>query len=142
MLKGLFGKRIRLATLKERQSKFGNYDLITPNLNYRAEFQDSLIPQDILKPNYSNVKPVSFTDEIHINSPEEIVEIRKASKLAARCLKLAVEHAKVGTTTNMLDRIVFDEVIKNKAYPSPLGYGFPKYPKSICTSINNVLCHG
>lgn len=46
----------------------------------------------------------------------------------------------VGMTTEEIDSIVHHEIIRRNAYPSPLGYG--GFPKSVCTSVNNVVCHG
>jgi hypothetical protein len=133
-------RRIKLLTPRERLAKFGKYQLILPtNLNSETPIQKS-IPQHILKPDYSNIKPIDNDEEIYINSSKEIDGIRKASKLASEMLQLAISHAKEGVTTSEIDDIVYDAIIKNNAYPSPLNY--MNYPNSICTSINNVLCHG
>jgi methionyl aminopeptidase len=73
-------------------------------------------------------------------SPEEIVRIRAAGSVAARAL-LEVEKAIApGVTTDSLDKIAHDFLLDHGAYPSTLGYrGFPK---SCCTSVNEVICHG
>ena len=69
-----------------------------------------------------------------------IKKIRAASQLAARARDLVLSHAAVGVTTDELDRIGHEFLIANGAYPSTLGYrGFPK---SLCTSLNEVICHG
>ena len=66
--------------------------------------------------------------------------MREACALARETLALVKSHAAVGVTTLELDRIAHEFIIKNNAYPSPLAYrGFPR---SICTSINNVIAHG
>ncbi len=67
--------------------------------------------------------------------------MRAAGKLAAECLQMIEEHVKPGVTTGELDRICHDHIVSvQKAIPAPLNYrGFPK---SICTSINHVVCHG
>jgi methionyl aminopeptidase len=66
--------------------------------------------------------------------------MRAASQLAARALQLAGSLVQPGVTTEQLDAAVHDFIIAHGAYPSPLGYhGFPK---SICTSVNEVVCHG
>lgn len=71
---------------------------------------------------------------------DQIAAIRKASKLAAQALELVLSSAKPGMTTDQLDQIGHDFLVANNAYPSTLGYrGFPK---SLCTSLNEVICHG
>lgn len=66
--------------------------------------------------------------------------MRAAGKLAAQALQHAGSLVKPGVTTDDLDRAVHDFIIAAGAYPSPLNYrGFPK---SICTSVNEVVCHG
>lgn len=70
----------------------------------------------------------------------ELFALQKAGEIGRRVLEEACQFAVAGITTNELDRFVHDRIISLNAYPSPLGYlGFPK---SVCTSINNVLCHG
>lgn len=50
--------------------------------------------------------------------------------------------SQVGVTTDEIDSLVHDFIILAGAYPSPLGYGNPPFPKSICTSVNEIFCHG
>lgn len=67
--------------------------------------------------------------------------MRRANEIAARVLAYAGEVAiQVGATTDEIDAIVHDQTIRLGAYPSPLGYA--GFPKSVCTSINEVVCHG
>jgi methionyl aminopeptidase len=71
---------------------------------------------------------------------ETIQRIRIASKIAAQALDLVLESAKPGMTTDDLDKIGHDFLISQNAYPSTLGYrGFPK---SLCSSMNEIICHG
>lgn len=77
---------------------------------------------------------------IKINSPQDCEGVRKASILARQVLTLALEAVKTGITTDEIDKLVFREAIKRDCYPSPLGYH--GYPKSVCTSVNEVICHG
>ena len=71
---------------------------------------------------------------------QTVGRIRTASTLAATALRLILDSAKPGMTTDELDQIGHDFLVSNGAYPSTLGYrGFPK---SICTSLNEVICHG
>ena len=76
-----------------------------------------------------------------IKTLKDIEGMRAAGKLAAECLQMLDEHVKPGVTTGELDRICHAHIIDvQKAIPAPLNYrGFPK---SICTSINHVVCHG
>ena len=71
---------------------------------------------------------------------DTIQRIRIASKIAAQALDLVLESAKPGMTTDDLDRIGHEFLISQNAYPSTLGYrGFPK---SLCSSMNEIICHG
>ena len=98
------------------------------------------VPSNIVKPEYVGKKaPAEWTGG-HVKSAEQIEKIRTAGKLAAQAIELAGSSIKVGISTNELDVIVHDFLISNGAYPSTLGYrGFPK---SCCTSVNEIVCHG
>ncbi|KAH9818619.1 peptidase M24, structural domain-containing protein [Melampsora americana] len=72
--------------------------------------------------------------------PEEIEGMRKVCKLAREVLDLAASHVKPGITTLELDKIVHDACVERDSYPSPLGYMM--FPRSVCTSVNEVICHG
>ena len=76
-----------------------------------------------------------------IKTPEEIEKMRVAGRLAAQVLEMIEPHVKPGVTTEALDRICHDYIVKEQgAIPAPLNYrGFPK---SICTSLNHQVCHG
>jgi methionyl aminopeptidase len=77
---------------------------------------------------------------IKIKTDREIALIRDAGRLAAEILARAGELVKPGITTDEINTFVHEATIKAGAYPSPLNYhGFPK---SVCTSVNNVVCHG
>lgn len=78
---------------------------------------------------------------VSIKTPEEIVMARKAGKLAADVLAMIAEHVKPGVTTEELDRLCHDYIVNvQKAVPANIGYhGFPK---TVCTSVNHVICHG
>lgn len=78
--------------------------------------------------------------KVEVLTKDEILMMKKACKLAARTLEYVEKFIKPGITTNEIDKIVHDYTLSNNAQPSPLGYhGFPK---SVCTSINEVVCHG
>ena len=78
---------------------------------------------------------------IIIKTPELIEKMRIAGRLAAEVLEMIEEHVKPGVTTDELNQICHDYIVnEQQATPSPLNYrGFPK---SICTSVNHVVCHG
>lgn len=78
---------------------------------------------------------------IVIKTQEDIEKMRVAGRLAAEVLEMIQDYVKPGVTTNELDKICHDFIVnKQKAIPAPLNYhGFPK---SICTSVNEVVCHG
>lgn len=75
-----------------------------------------------------------------ILSKKEIISMKKSCQLAARSLEHVKPFVKAGITTDELDKIVYDYILSHGAKPSPLGYH--GYPKSICTSVNSVVCHG
>src|SRR5919205_949412 len=78
---------------------------------------------------------------VTIKTPDEQEKMRVAGRLAAEVLDMIGEHVKPGVSTDELDRICHDFIVnEQKAIPAPLNYrGFPK---SICTSVNHVVCHG
>jgi methionyl aminopeptidase len=78
--------------------------------------------------------------QIIIHPPEEFAGMRAAGRLAAETLDMIFEHVRPGVSTAALDRICHDFILSHGAVPAPLNYR--GYPKSICTSINHVVCHG
>ncbi|MRI34960.1 type I methionyl aminopeptidase [Endozoicomonas sp. OPT23] len=84
---------------------------------------------------------------VTIKTPEDIEKMRIAGRLAAEVLEMIEEHVKPGVTTDEIDRICHDYIVNTQdAIPAPLNYGAapgrPGFPKSICTSLNHVVCHG
>ena len=78
---------------------------------------------------------------VTIKSADEIAKMRVAGSLAAEVLEMIAPHVQVGVTTGELDRICHDYITgTQKAIPAPLNYN--GFPKSICTSVNDVICHG
>jgi methionyl aminopeptidase len=78
--------------------------------------------------------------QIKIHDAADFVGMRKAGKLAAEVLDFITPHVAPGVTTDMLDRLCHGFIVDHGAIPAPLNYrGFPR---SICTSINHVVCHG
>jgi methionyl aminopeptidase len=78
---------------------------------------------------------------ITLKSPEEQQKMREAGRLAAQVLDMIGDHVKAGVTTDELDRLCHDHIVQvQQAVPANLNYrGFPK---TICTSVNHVVCHG
>ena len=83
---------------------------------------------------------------ISIKTPEDIEGMRVAGRLAAEVLDFIAPHVKAGVSTAELDRLCHDYMVNvQQAIPAPLNYcppGYTPYPKSICTSVNDVVCHG
>jgi methionyl aminopeptidase len=79
---------------------------------------------------------------ILLKNPKEIEGIREASKLASHILDETCKIAKAGVTTEELNQFAHKMHVAAKAIPAPLNYGNPPFPKSICTSLNEVICHG
>ena len=78
---------------------------------------------------------------ISVKSPKEIEKMRVAGRLAAEVLELLREHVKPGITTEELDRIAYEHIVDvQKAVPANVGY--KGFPKTLCTSVNHVICHG
>jgi methionyl aminopeptidase len=75
-----------------------------------------------------------------VKTPDELARLRRACRAAARVLRITGEAVRVGITTDALDGIAHDETVRLGGYPSPLNYR--GYPKSLCTSVNEVICHG
>lgn len=75
-----------------------------------------------------------------IKTPDEIRTMERVCKLAAQTLYHTAKFVRAGITTDELDKIAYDFTLKHDAKPAPLGYY--GYPKSICTSVNEVICHG
>ena len=84
--------------------------------------------------------PDHATHRVKIHGEKGFEGMRKAGRLAAQTLDYITPFVKIGVTTGELDRLCHDFILKGGAFPAPLYYrGFPK---SICTSINHVICHG
>ncbi len=85
-------------------------------------------------------------DGILIHGKADFEGMRVAGRLAAEVLDMITPHVVPGVTTDALDKLCHDFTLQHGAIPAPLGYGEapgrPPFPKSICTSINHVICHG
>ncbi len=102
------------------------------------------VPDGIELPRYVVDNEVVRWDEPTIKSTDVIERMRRTGAEAARILALTGAAAEPGVTTDELDRICHEATISAGAYPSPLLYGGPDnpFPKSVCSSLNEVICHG
>lgn len=98
------------------------------------------VPPHIIRPEYVGKPAPSPFGGSDVQSAETIEAMREAGRIAADALKLVGENVQPGITTDELDRIGHEYLCDLGAYPSTLGYrGFPK---SLCSSLNEVICHG
>ncbi|KAI4838847.1 methionine aminopeptidase 1b [Plasmodium brasilianum] len=129
----------------EHLRKFVNFTF-TGNIRPWPISKMNEVPEHIEKPDYaitsipeSELKFKRKSD-IYVNSEDEIKRIKEACVLGRKTLDYAHSLVSPGVTTNEIDRKVHEFIIKNNAYPSTLNYY--KFPKSCCTSVNEIVCHG
>jgi methionyl aminopeptidase len=98
------------------------------------------VPPEIIRPDYAETgKPRAWVEPM-VKSPDVIARMRVAGRVAAEVLVETGAAVRPGVTTDELDEICHQACIRRGAYPSPLNY--QGYPKSVCTSVNEVICHG
>ena len=153
---------VLLSVLSEsyRAAKMGRkgvFSMLARGLKSPAEFQYSgklrpgtvspglLVPAHIQRPDYAltgipSAKGSLFMSTIVTQTPEDIARMRVAGRHAREVLDAAVRMVRPGITTEDIDNLVHAETIARNCYPSPLNYN--RYPKSCCTSLNEVICHG
>src|ERR1035437_5852355 len=104
------------------------------------------VPQGIKAPEDVGKKSAARWQGGDVPDAETVERIRESGRIAAQALAEVGRHVQPGITTDELDRIGHEFMVDNGAYPSTLGYpsaaGKPPYPKSLCTSVNEVICHG
>jgi methionyl aminopeptidase len=104
------------------------------------------VPASIPRPPYVGKKKADRWQGGDVHGAEAVERIRAAGRVAAQALAEVGRHVRPGVTTDELDRIGHEFILDHHAYPSTLGYpgsaGRPPFPKSLCTSINEVICHG
>ena len=107
------------------------------------------VPDHIMKPDYAldkNGTPMSEVIDkrtnttIRVYTPDEIEKIRIACIIGREVLDIAGKAIRAGITCDEIDQVVHESTIERGAYPSPLNYH--QFPKSVCTSVNEVICHG
>ncbi|XP_017777241.1 PREDICTED: methionine aminopeptidase 1D, mitochondrial [Nicrophorus vespilloides] len=121
----------------QKKLDFGRYALVEPG--NVSPFKP--VPETIVKPAYYvSGEPTPGPAEPEIKTEKQVSRMRDSCKLAANILKTVGDSIKVGQTTDDIDCLVHKLAIENNAYPSTLNYR--NFPKSVCTSVNNVACHG
>ncbi|MGC5627067.1 type I methionyl aminopeptidase [Georgenia sp. Z1344] len=98
------------------------------------------VPSSIERPEYVGRTGPERVTAGEVKSPATIERIRTASRIAAQALELTAEAVRPGITTDEIDRIGHEFLLAQGAYPSSLHY--QGFPKSLCTSINETICHG
>jgi methionyl aminopeptidase len=98
------------------------------------------VPETIARPEYvGRPRPARYTGP-EVKDPDTIERMRVAGRVAAQALAEVGRHVAPGVTTDALDRVGHEFLCDHGAYPSTLGY--KGFPKSLCTSVNEVICHG
>ena len=98
------------------------------------------VPPEILRPDYVETGTPVRSTESAVKTPEVIARMRAAGKIARDVLAETGAAVAVGVTTDELDRVAHEAHLSRGVYPSPLRY--KGFPKSVCTSVNEVICHG
>ncbi len=98
------------------------------------------MPASIDRPHYVDVPNPREDGDVAVKDAETIERMRLAGRVAADAMAAAAERIAPGVTTDELDAVAHEYLLDHDAYPSPLGY--KGFPKSVCTSVNEVICHG
>jgi methionyl aminopeptidase len=98
------------------------------------------VPARIPRPEYVGKPGPTRSADPYVQPPEIIAAMRVAGRIAAHALQAGGAAVAPGVTTDDVDRVVHEFLVQHDAYPSTLGYR--GYPKSCCTSLNEVICHG
>ncbi|MEH0110120.1 type I methionyl aminopeptidase [Tersicoccus sp. MR15.9] len=98
------------------------------------------VPASIPRPEYVGRTGPERVTASDVKTPEVVERIRRAGRIASQAIDAVAEHIAPGVTTDELDRIGHEFMVAHGAYPSTLHY--QGFPKSICTSVNEVICHG
>ncbi|HZU73141.1 MAG TPA: type I methionyl aminopeptidase [Acidimicrobiales bacterium] len=99
-----------------------------------------LVPPGIARPDYAESGRPVRTEEPLVKDAAQVEAMRRAGRMAAEVLEVVSRAVAPGVTTDALDSLCHSECVEHGAYPSPLNYH--GYPKSVCTSVNEVICHG
>jgi len=137
-----FGELLRRNTAKKGLGPNPSSTAVRESLTPGKLSPMSVVPDSINRPPYAvgKGKPPVQSNQPEIQDAEGILKMRAAGKLASEVLQHAGSMLKAGMTTNDIDLIVHEMTIAAGAYPSPLNYS--GFPKSVCTSLNECICHG
>ncbi|KAL9690138.1 hypothetical protein QQ045_010533 [Rhodiola kirilowii] len=130
---------------KSQTPKMPNFDW-TGTLRPFPISRKRTVPPHIVLPDWAidgtpKIEPNSqWQHAVEIKTPEQIERMRDACRIGREVLDAAARIIQPGVTTDEIDRVVHEATIAAGAYPSPLNYYF--FPKSCCTSVNEVICHG
>eukprot|EP00126_Sphaerothecum_destruens_P004831 Sdes_comp18408_c0_seq1m8251 len=143
-------KKLHSAVTASVEANTASSNEIYPNFAYTGplrpfpQSQRRTVPASIQRPDYaddgipkSEMKNRGST-QIEVMSPEDIHKLRKVCQLARQVLDIAAAMVKPGVTTDEIDLVVHEACIARNSYPSPLNYH--NFPKSCCTSVNEVIC--
>lgn len=142
----MFGFQVtRISSIPNKMNPMRNFSMVS--LRRREPIKKGYVspmltvPSTTICPEFAKTgKPGTSPTVPKLYTADEIPKLRKAAKLARKMLEFANSLVKPGITTNEIDILTHNEIVRNGAYPTPLNYyGFPK---SICTSVNEVICHG
>jgi len=131
---------------QDRLTKKTPVPINTPMISKRSVFKGEVSPKRIVPthikcPDYAESGGVEQESSAKVKlSVSEIEQMRHTCRAARRVLDKAIKAVRPGVTTDYLDSIVHDACIAEGGYPSPLNYN--GFPKSVCTSVNEVICHG
>ncbi|GAB3817645.1 type I methionyl aminopeptidase [Tessaracoccus terricola] len=98
------------------------------------------VPKPIVRPEYVDRPAPKPYKGSHVQTPEVIEAMRESGRIAHNAMQEAAKAIAPGVTTDHLDAVAHEYMLDHGAYPSALGYR--SFPKSICTSVNEVICHG
>ncbi|XP_057807372.1 methionine aminopeptidase 1A-like isoform X2 [Salvia miltiorrhiza] len=128
-----------------RTPKLPHFDWTGPLRPYPIS-QKRIVPAHIEQPDWAidgipKIEPNSDLQHVvEIKTPEQIERMRETCRIAREVLDAAARIVRPGITTDEIDAVVHEATIAAGGYPSPLNYHF--FPKSCCTSVNEVICHG
>lgn len=124
------------------------YYSFTGKLRPYPQTEKRLVPGSIGRPDYADdseghspcEETLRGNTTIKVLNDEDIESMRLSCRLGREVLDEAAKAIAIGVTTDEIDRVVHEACIERDCYPSPLNYY--KFPKSCCTSVNEVICHG
>jgi methionyl aminopeptidase len=129
-----------MAKRKRRSEPVNQVEPSFPPVTPGLQSPTRRVPADVERPPYALSGDPGPSVSSFTRTPEEIEAMRRTGAIAAEILLRAGEIVRPGITTDEIDRLVHDLTVEAGGYPSPLNYR--GYPKSVCTSVNEVICHG